>query len=190
MILTGTIISLSASALTITMSKKTPDGQFSRTYSIEEKSVRLRTNSNYFESFEGVAEFGLFEITNKDELKPQIKRIRELTEALKKINETLGDKGPKYNPQGERIWYVIEGMNVNQYHPYYQDFGKIVNQLMNQEKLSALQTIAVKRTEKGYLMKQSTGGEVKTSNLESSMCKGDSRGTKCTIKGKGYAFLP
>lgn len=177
-------------AMTITMSKKTPEGQFSRTYFIEDKEIKLRTNSNYFESFKGIAKFGLFEVEATETIKKKIKRLSELSEALKKINKTLGDKAPKYNPTGERIWYVIDGMNVNQFHPYYEDFGKILNEISMTEKLSDIETISVQRTKEGFELKQSNRNKNSTESLSKESCHTNSIGTKCTIKGRGYAFFP
>ncbi len=176
--------------MTITMSKKTPEGQFSRTYFIEDEKIKLRTNSNYFESFKGEAKFGLFEVKTTDEVKKKIKKLRELSAALKKINQTLGDKAPKYNPAGERIWYVIDGMNVNQFHPYYDDFGKLLNEISKIEKLSDIETISVQRKKDGFELKQFNRNKSSTESLSKESCHTNSIGTKCTIKGRGYAFFP
>ena len=157
---------------------------------MEKSEFLLKTNSNYFDSFDGEAKIGLFQIENKSKFKNELDQLKTLSNSLKKIEQQLGDKNLSYKPKGERVWFVLDGYTVNQFHPFYEELGEIVDKIFKAEVRSEKDILALKKSNNRYILKSKKGKKSTEMRFDSSNCETQLSGIKCKLSGSRTFFLP
>ena len=184
------LITSSSFAFTLSMKKKNSKGLYSKTYFERDNKLFLKTNSNYFDSFDGKAKFGLFEIKNRSDLKAHLAKVNQLSKALEKVHERLGDKMPNYTPKDERVWFILDGRNINQYSPYYEEIGKIYDAISRREKLIDKDILSLERKKGNVFATQIKGKNSSIIDADLMTCSNENPGLRCEIKEKGIGFFP